>query len=70
MHAVLWNQKKYYFLCNWLEGNQNENNCLVSNLYEIFRAFLPPISHGEKCGKFKFVVKIAHKALVLILIYL
>ena len=30
-----------------------------------FRAFLPPVSHGEKRGKFQNPVKIAHKAFVL-----
>ena len=33
---------------------------------EISRAFLPPVSHGEKCGKFQFVVESAHEAVVLI----
>ena len=37
---------------------------------EISRAFLPHVSHGEKCGKFQFVVDIAYKAVVLILICL
>ena len=37
---------------------------------EISRAFLPPVLHGEKCGKFQFVVEIAHKAVILILIFL
>ena len=32
---------------------------------EISRAFLPPVSYGEKCGKFKFVVEIAHKVVCL-----
>ena len=29
------------------------------------RAFLPPVSHGEKCEKFQFVEESAHKAVVL-----
>ena len=38
--------------------NQIKNNCLVSNFLrqiEISRSFLPPVSHGEKSGKFQFV---------------
>ena len=34
------------------------------------RALLPPVSHGEKCGKFQKPVKIAHKAVILILLLL
>ena len=34
---------------------------------EFFRAFLPPVSHGEKRGKIKFVVENAYKAIILIL---
>ena len=37
---------------------------------EISRAFLSPDSHVQKCGKFQFVVEIAHKAIILIVIYL
>ena len=37
---------------------------------EISRVFLPPVSHGEKCGKFQFLVEIAHKADILILLSL
>ena len=37
---------------------------------EISRALLPPISHGEKGGKFQNVVKIAHKAVIHILLSL
>ena len=37
---------------------------------EILRAFLPPFSYGGKCGKFQFVVEIAHNAVVFILICL
>ena len=37
---------------------------------EISRAFLPPVSHGEKCGKFQSVVEIAHKAVSPILLSL
>ena len=36
----------------------------------IFPRFSPPALHEEKCGKFQFVVEIAHKAVVLILISL
>ena len=53
---------------DWIEGNQNKNNYLVSNFYkkiEISRAFLPPVSSGEKSGKFQNVVEIAHKAVIL-----
>ena len=46
-----------------LEANQNKNSCLVSN-------FLFAKQVGVKCGRFQFVVKIAHKAVVLILISL
>ena len=34
---------------------------------KISRAFLPIVSHGEKCAKIQFVLEIAHKAVVLIL---
>ena len=37
---------------------------------EISRDFIPPVSHGEKCEKFRFFVKIAHKAVILILLSL
>ena len=37
---------------------------------EISRAFLPPLSHGEKCGKFQFVEESAPKVVVIILICL
>ena len=50
-----------------LEGNQNKNFLRQIGLS---RAFLPPVSHGEKRGKFQFAVEIAHKAVVLILISL
>ena len=33
---------------------------------KIEHAFRPPVSHGEKSGKFQKPVKIAHKAVVLI----
>ena len=29
-----------------------------------------PVSHGKKCGKFQFVVSIAHKTVILILLSL
>ena len=47
-------------------------NCLEQFLQqiEISRAILSPVSHGEKCGKFQFVLEIAHEAVVLILICL
>ena len=32
---------------------------------EIFHIFYPPVSHGGKCGKFQFLVEIAHKAVLL-----
>ena len=35
--------------------------------FEISRAFLPPVSHVEKRGKFQNVVEMAHNAEVLIL---
>ena len=38
--------------------------------FEIYRAYLAPISHGEKRGKFQKPVKIAHKAVVLIFLSL
>ena len=62
------NEKKW----NFLEGNQNKNNCLVSNFYGKLKspAFFPPLPHGEKTGKFQFVAEIAHKADILILIFL
>ena len=63
------NNAKIVHLSIVLEGNRNKNNCLVSN-FEISRAFLPPVSVGEKSGKFQFVVGIGHKAVVLILICL
>ena len=34
---------------------------------EISRVLPPPVSHGEKCGKFQNVVEITHKAVILIL---
>ena len=34
--------------------------------FEVSRAFLPPVSHGIKRGKFQKPVKIAHKAVALI----
>ena len=56
-----------------LEGNENKSNCLVTNFCNKLKypaLFSPPVSHGEKCGKFQFVVKIAQKPVVLILISL
>ena len=48
------------FLTNLLEG---KNSCLGSNFYNAlkFPALFPPVSHGEKCGKFLKNVEIAHK---------
>ena len=34
--------------------------------FEFSRAFLSPVSHGVKRGKFQKPVKLAHKAVVLI----
>ena len=70
--VVKWN---YSYLKYALEGNQNKNNSLVINFYnkqqiEIFRAFLSPCLHRVKCGKFQFLVEIAHKAIDLVLISL
>ena len=49
-----------------LEGNQNKNNCLGRNFYDKLkspaRAFLPPVSHVEKYGKFHLFLEIAHRA--------
>ena len=54
---------------NWLERNQNKNNCLAITFLQmlISRVFLPPVSHGEKCGKFQFDVEITPKAVFLFL---
>ena len=38
--------------------------------FEFSRAFLPPVSHGVKRGKFQKHVKISHKAVVLIFLSL
>ena len=38
--------------------------------FEFSRAFLPPVSHRVKLGKFQKPVKIAHKAVVLIFLSL
>ena len=45
-------------------------NCLVSNYYNVSGAFLRAKQVGEKRGKFKFVVEIAHKAVILTLLFL
>ena len=45
----------------------------MSDFYRVFgfsRDILPPVSHGEKSEKFQKPVKIAHKAAVLIFLYL
>ena len=50
-------------------GKVKNNNNLVSNFYNKLknsRSFLPPVSQGEKYGKFQFVVEIVHKAIILI----
>ena len=39
-------------------------------VFEFSRAFLPPVSHGIKRGKFQKPVKIVHKAVVLIFLSL
>ena len=36
-------------------------------VFEFSHAFLLPVSHGIKCGKIQKPVKIAHKAILLIL---
>ena len=38
--------------------------------FEPSRPFSPPVSHGEKSGKFQKPVKVAHKAVVLIFLSL
>ena len=54
-----------------LEGNQNKNSQLPSDQIlqqiEISRAFFSPVLHGEKWGKFQFVVEIAHKAILILI---
>ena len=56
-----------------LEASQNKINCLVSNIYNKLKcpALLSHLFRTEKsAGKFQFVVEIAHKEVVLILINL
>ena len=54
----------------YLEANQNKNRCLVLDNLKFSRTFLRAKLVGEKRAKFQFVVNIAHKAVVFILISL
>ena len=55
-----------------IEANKNRNNYLVIIFYNKlkFPALSPCETGGEKDGNFQFVVEIAHKAFVVIMISL
>ena len=57
----------------WTGGDSKYEQLLCEQFLrqiEISRAFLPPVSHGEKLEKFQFAVQISHEAVILILICL
>ena len=64
--AVQPDDKKFKFGATYGVAGEKTKNWKI----EISRAFLPPVLHGEKWEKFQFVVEIAHKVVVLILICL
>ena len=68
------NAVKFTHFLYLLEANQNKNNCLGSNFYNKFKFFaiFSVRNRWEKSkrGKFQFIVKNTHKAVVLILISL